>query len=204
MPKNKTTRSQVKWEPAAFYEWYEQLPIEKRVQAWKDLKRDQQKVYIEWKTFRAFAVASGLDIDPRSIGTCDPNETTPPLPDVRCLLSGDVAYFELGEVTEEDLAQKASLAMKNRLKVYGGAVSQRQPLVRIFLKKCRNRYTTNGRPLHLVLHFAVGRQSPFEPQLSADLEKWRDRLIARIRRSPFTSVWLYDDWQKEVLVRLDR
>lgn len=64
------------------------------------------------------------------------------------------------------MARTASIALKNRAHVYGGSVSQRRPLVRIFLKKCRNRYTTKGRPLHLVLHFAVGRQSPFEPQLN--------------------------------------
>ena len=196
--------AKVKWEPAAFHLWYERLPIRKRVQAWNDLKGDRKKLYIEWKTFRAFAIASGLDIDPRSVETCDPNAAAPPLPDVRCLVSGELEYFELGEVTAEDLARKASIAMKNRQSVYGGVVSQRKPLVRIFLKKCRNRYTTNGRPLQLILHFAVGHQSPIEPVLNADLLKWRDRLVERIRRSPFSCVWLYDDWQKRVLVRLDR
>jgi hypothetical protein len=197
-------RSKTIWEPAAFYQWYERLPIDKRETVWNDLKRDQQKVYIEWKTFRDFATASGLDIDPRSIETCDPNAASPPLPDVCCLVSGEPAYFELGEVTDEGLARIASIAQKNRDPVYGGAFLQRQPLVRIFLKKCRNRYTTNGCPLHLVLHFAVGRQSPFVPQLNNDLEKWRDRLVRRIQRSQFDSVWLYDDWRKRVLVRLDR
>jgi len=172
--------------------------------AWDDLERDHRKVYVEWKTFRAFATASGLDIDLRSIEMCDPNAAAPPMPDVNCLVSGELVYFELGEVTGENLARTASIALKNRQKIFGGAVSQRQPLIRIFLKKCRKRYTTNGRPSHLVLHFAVGRQSPFEPQLNDDLEKWRDRLIQRIRRSQFSSIWLYDDWKKVVLARLDR
>ena len=193
-----------KWEPAAFYRWYERLPIDKREQVWDDLKPHQQKLYIEWKTFRGFAAASGLDIDPRSIETFDPNAASPPLPDIGCLVAAQPAYFELGEVTDEDLARTASIAQKNREPVYGGAFLQRQPLVRIFLKKCRKRYTTNGCPLHLVLHFTVGRQSPFEPQLNQDVTKWRDRLVKRIRRSQFTSVWLYDDWKKRVLVRLER
>jgi hypothetical protein len=192
------------WEPAAFYEWYEALSNHKRVKAWGDLKREHQKTYIEWKTFRSFAGASGLDIDPRSIETCDPNAASPPLPDVRCLLSGEETYFELGEVTSEDLARTASIALKKRAHVYGGVQSQRQSLLRIFLKKCRNRYTTNGHPLHLVLHFAVGRQSPIEPQLAADLSKYGERLIKRIRRSPFICLWVYDDWQERVLARLER
>jgi hypothetical protein len=172
--------------------------------AWADLKRDQQKIYIEWKTFRAFIGASCLDIDPRSIEMCDPNAATPPLPDIRCLVSGELEYFELGEVTEEQLAEAASKAMKERQGVFGGAVSQRKPLVRIFLKKCRNHYTTNGSRLHLILYFAVGRQSPCESQLKQDLDRWRDLLVKRIRRSHFCAVWLLDGWQKRVLVRLDR
>ena len=197
-------RPRTQWNPAVFEEWYAKQPTQTRQRAWDDLKRDQQKVYIEWKTFRAFAAASNLDIDPRAVEMCDPNAAKPPLPDVRCLVSGELEYFELGEVTEENLARTASIAMKNRQSVYGGVVSQRKPLVRIFLKKCQNRYTTNGRPLHLVLHFAVGRQSPFEPQLNDDLEKWRVLLVKRIRRSAFFSVWLYDDWQNRVLFRLER
>ena len=192
--------AKVKWEPAAFHLWYERLPIRKRVQAWNDLKGDRKKLYIEWKTFRAFAIASGLDIDPRSVETCDPNAAAPPLPDVRCLVSGELEYFELGEVTEEDLARKASIALKNRLSVYGGAVSQRQPLARICLQKCCKRYTTNGCPLHLILHFAVSRQVPNEISLKDDLSS----LLEPIRRSPFTSVWLYDGWDKRVLERLGR
>jgi hypothetical protein len=50
----------------------------------------------------------------------------------------------------------------------------------------------------------VGRQSPFEPQLNEDVKKWRCRLVERIRRSQFASVWLYDDWRKRVLVQLER
>jgi len=192
------------WEPAAFSYWYEKLPTEKRQRVWDALKRDQRKVYNEWMTFRSFAKSSPLDIDPRSIEMCDPNSASPPLPDTRCRISGQLEYFELGEVTSEGLARTASIAQRNRVAVYGGGFLQRQPLVRIFLKKCRNRYTTKGNPLHLILYFAVGHQSPFEPQLNYDMERWRMRLVERIRRSPFTSVWLYDDWQKRVLFRLDR
>src|ERR1035437_502844 len=71
----------IKWEPGAYHHWYEKLPSQKRSRAWGDLKREYQKVYIEWKTFRAFAQASALDIDPRSIETCDPNAASPPLPE---------------------------------------------------------------------------------------------------------------------------
>lgn len=196
--------AKTKWEPAAFYLWYEKLPIHKRVEAWDDVSREQQKLYIEWKTFRAFALASGLDIDLRSIENCDPSVCSPPLPDFRCAVSGRTEYFEIGEITDEALARKASLAVKNRQKGYGGPFLQRQPLLRIFLKKCRNHYTTNGFPLHLVLHFSVGRQSPFESMLREDVTVCHERLVQRIKKSQFQSAWIYDDWQKQILVRLQR
>jgi hypothetical protein len=192
--------AKVKWEPAVFHESCEKLPVRDQRRLWDDLKPEQKKLLFEWKTFQAFARISGLDIDLRSIEMCDPNAALPPLPDVRCRVSGQLEYFELGEVTAEDLARKASIALKNRLSVYGGAVSQRQPLARICLQKCRKRYTTNGCPLHLILHFAVSRQVPNEISLKDDLSS----LLKPIRRSPFTSVWLYDGWDKRVLVRLGR
>jgi hypothetical protein len=189
-----------KWEPAVFHEACEKLPVRDQRRLWDDLKQQHKKLLFEWKTFWAFARVSGLDIDPGSIEMCDPNAASPPFPDVRCRVSGQLEYFELGEVTAEDLARKASIAMKNRSGVYGGATSQRQPLARICLKKCRKRYTTNGRPLHLIMHFAVGRQVPNELSLPDDLSS----LMEPLRQSPFTSVWLYDGWEKQVLLRLDR
>ena len=186
-----------RWEPAVFHEACEKLPVREQRRLRDGLKPDDKKLLFEWKTFRAFARVSGLDIDPRSIEMCDPNAASPPFPDVRCRVSGQFEYFELGEVTAEDLARKASIAMKNRSGVYGGATSQRRPLARICLKKCRKRYTTNGRPLHLILHFAVGRQVPNERSLPDDLSS----LMGPIRRGPFACVWLYDGWDQRVLVR---
>ena len=194
--------AKLKWEPAAFDWWYKRLPAQKRRVVWEDTKAEHRKLYLERETFLAFADASGLDIDPRSIENCDPNAAAPSLPDIRCLVSGQEHFFELGEVVDEDLARTASVAAKNREHVYGGAVSQTQPLVRIFLKKCRSRYTVNGRPLHLVLYFSVGHQSPIEPLLFPDIAKWRGRLVERIGKSQFDTVWLYDDWKKRILEKL--
>lgn len=192
------------WNPADFHHWYERSPCKKRERALMDLTQGQKRLYNEWKIFKKFASVSRQDIDPRSIEMCDPNAATPPLPDVRCLVSGREEYFELGEVTGEALARAASIANMQRHSVHAGVVSQRRPLVRIFLKKCRKRYTTNGCPLHLILHFTVGRQAPFEPQIVSDVQNLRASLVQRIRLSQFSSVWLYDDWQQVVLGNLNR
>ena len=73
-----------------------------------------------------------MDIDPRSIEMCSPHDADPPLPDVRCLVSGQTVYFELGEVTDESFARAAGNAKKNRDAVFGEALGQRQPLTRLF------------------------------------------------------------------------
>jgi hypothetical protein len=192
------------WNPAAFHESSGVLPVQERQQAWRDLRAHQRKTYFEWNVFRAFAVASRLDIDSRSVEMCDPNDASPPLPDVRCLVSGELEYFELGEVTSEDLARRATMARRNNWAVYSGTSPQEEPFVRIFLKKCRSRYTTRGRPLHLIMHYAVGRLVPSELVLSSLFLRSHDYFIEQIRLSPFACVWVYDDWDKSILIRFER
>jgi len=95
-----------RWEPAVFSRSVREAASSGAAAAAGRSQARRQEALFEWKTFRAFARVSGLDIDPRSIEMCDPNAASPPFPDVRCRVSGQFEYFELGEVTEEDLARK--------------------------------------------------------------------------------------------------
>jgi hypothetical protein len=179
------------------------MPIEKMKQAWDNLKAPERKLCEEWMMFREFTEASNLDVDPGSIEMCDPNAAKPPLPDIRCLLSGKQEYFELGEVVDESLAEAGSIARKNQEDVYGGFVDPPQvPFERMIIQKCGKRYTTNGCPLDLVLYFE--QQFPIESLLNGYLDQSRNRLIRYIGESQFNSVWIYNNWQKQVLSRLGR
>jgi len=142
------TLSNSKSERAAFCGWYAALPIHKRVKAWGDLKREHQKTYVEWKTFRSFAGASGLDIDPRSIETCNPNASLAAA--AACAVSPFrwETYFELGEVTSGRPRKNRQYSLeKTSTRLRRRAVSAATDTLH-FLKKCRNRYTTKGHPPH--------------------------------------------------------
>jgi hypothetical protein len=188
------------WNAAEFHHWYNQMPPDERKRkAWDDLSLDQRKRYIEWWTFGNFARIAPLDIDPRSI-----ENREPPEPDIRCLISRAEHYFELGEVTDQTLARTAGIAAKNRQTIFAGKFSQLDPLVRIFRQKCSKKYSTNGHPLHLLLHYSVGRQVPHTAHLRAEISKWGRVIVKRLQRSPFASVWLYDGWDNTVIAYVQR
>jgi hypothetical protein len=189
-----------KWNSADFHYWYSRMPRdERKSQAWGDLSQDQQKLYREWLTFRDFARTAPLDIDPRTVENCEP-----PLPDIRCRISQEEHYFELGEVTDETLAKQAGIAAKQGDGIFGGSVSQLSALCRIFQQKCSKEYVTNGRQLHLLLHYSVGHQFPNTVQLQEEIARRHQGIVNELQKSPFASLWLYDGWDNRVIASLQR
>ncbi|HUY12895.1 MAG TPA: hypothetical protein VMX16_04585 [Terriglobia bacterium] len=187
------------WDPAEFHHWHSKLPHGPKGRAWNDLRPDQQKVYREWWAFEKFASVAPLDVDPRTI-----ENRKPPEPDIRCRISGKEHYFELGEVTDKIIAQKASEATKRRQHISGGWFSQLPPLWRIFKQKCSKIYLTSGRPLHLLLYYAVGHQFPHTELLREEISKGHQRIVSELQKSPFSSVWLYDQWDNSVIAYVQR
>jgi hypothetical protein len=189
----------VSWNPAEFHHWYIQLPVERKEKVWDSLRSDQRKLYTEWWTFGKFASVAPLDIDPRTIENCDPPE-----PDILCQMSRQQHYFELGEVTDESIAQKAGIAAKQGQDIFGGTYSQLAPLERIFEQKCLKKYVTHGHPLHLLLHYSVGHQVPHAALVRAEISKGQQAIVDRLQQSPFTSLWLYDGWGNSVIAYVQR
>ena len=182
------------WNAEQFHQWYSRMPVEKRAQVWDELRSDQKKLYTEWRTFRDFANVAPLDIDPRTI-----DNREPPEPDVHCLISSKEHYFELGEVTDQALARAAGIAAKQGQDVFAGQFSQLAPLIRIFQRKCAKTYDTNGRPVHLLLHYSVGHQVPHSALLRAEVSQGQQAIMRELQNSPFSSLWLYDGWEKEII-----
>jgi hypothetical protein len=188
------------WDPAEFDNWYNRLPLgEQRRRVWKDLSSDQRKLWNEWSTFRAFASAAPLDIDPRTIKGC-----SSPLADILCLISGKPHYFELGEVTDEGLARRTSIAAKEGKSIFGGSFMQWEPLCRIYDQKCSNTYDTQGHKLHLLLYFSTDRQVPYTEALQIDIARERKRVEQKLHNSPFTSAWLFDGWEQLIIGHIER
>ncbi len=81
-------------------------PEQKR-KAYYSLPSGTRKELAEMNAFTGFAAAASLNVDS---GTSK-NET-PPLPDISCSIGGAPYLFELGEITDEDLAADVSMSLR--------------------------------------------------------------------------------------------
>ena len=69
--------------------------------------REDQKAERERVIFGQFIAASELEVQARSIAS-----ERPPKPDISCVIGGEKHYFELGEVTDLNLAARVATALK--------------------------------------------------------------------------------------------
>ncbi len=110
------------------------------------LKKDARKSAVEMAIFRAFGAASSLAIDEGS-----EQNRNPDYPDVECTISGALHFFELGRIISSEVAEKLD---PNRRKPESGfSFNQEQPFLDIVDSKKRKKYTTDGEPVDLILHF---------------------------------------------------
>ena len=188
------------WNPAEFHDNYSRMPIdEAERQVWDGLTPGQRKVYGEWRTMNKFAEVCGLGIDPKTV-----ESRNPPEPDCLCEISAKKHYFELGEVTDQDLAQQAGIAAKNKQENFSGPYSQLEPLMRIFTQKCAKSYLANGLPVHLLLHYAVGHHVPHAVLVQGEIGKRKTDIVSQLRQSAFRSVWIYDAWDNRVITHVQQ
>ena len=100
----------------------------------------------EMSVFNSFAIASPLAIDEGSAVNA-----FPPYPDIRCTISGQLHWFELGQIISEEVAEKTNA---RRRRIGGGfSFSQEGSFVEIARKKATKAYQTQGAPVDLILHF---------------------------------------------------
>jgi hypothetical protein len=107
-------------------------------------------------------------------------------------------------VTDESIAQKAGIAARQGEDIFEGAYSQLAPLMRIFDQKCLKKYVTHGHPLHMLLHYSVGHQVPYTALIRNEISKGQQAIADQLRKSPFTSLWLYDGWENSVIAYVQR
>jgi len=80
--------------------------------------------------FLGFAAAGSLNVES---GTAV-NEK-PPLPDISCTIDDAPYLFELGEITDEELAADVNTSLRKGVDGGGGFFSEEKPLIRIIRKK---------------------------------------------------------------------
>jgi hypothetical protein len=156
--------------------------------AYDALSGAEKKRRLEMKIFKGFAGATNLKVDPGS----EKNEE-PPLPDISCTVQGMPKFYELGEITDQDLAKNLSQSGSAST---GGFFDEKGPLLRMLSKKAGSAYQTNGLPVELILHY--DKQFPFLP---VEQLKGREAEIvaALLPSGPFSRIWIYDSWSNSLL-----
>lgn len=137
----------------------------------------------ELRAFVGFGNASGLTIRPNSVVCLDP-----PRPDIGCRLGSSPYLFELGEVTDEDLARRYSKCVRMG-QITGGFYSQAEPLKRMIESKAQKAYECDGAPTDLVLYY--WKQAPYCPAVQQVLIELRSVIHHMLSTGPFSRIWLY-------------
>lgn len=151
----------------------------------------QEKQARERLMFSGFAAQSGLEIDHASIASC-----SPPLPDIRCTISGTPYFFELAEVVPQEQAQ--ALATKGVYTTGFPDTAEKGPkaMEAIIRRKQTKTYQTDGAPVDLLLYFnkdfaiylldeTSGDDAPTDIDLAVHDCK---------QHGPFTRIWTYCSW----------
>jgi len=164
----------------------EDIYSEDRKKEWESFSSEDQKKIEESLAFIGFVSASDLPIDP----LCHENED-PPLPDIRSTLDGVTYYFELGEITDEGLARRASRSRKTG-QITFGFFSQEDPLLKMLREKCARSYPTKDAPVDLLLYYS--KQYPHAQMLAECLAIHEAEITGLIGRSQYARVWIYSTW----------
>lgn len=162
-----------------------------RAALWDSLSRDEQQQARESLMFISFAKNTGLIADPYNHFNENPRR-----PDIRTSIKGHDYYFELGEITDQELAKGVSDSMKSK-KFSGCAFSQGEPLEKMLRQKCKKTYQTDRAPVDLLLFYWI--QSPNEESIDEYLNANSSEVRELIQSSQFERIWIYDSDSGKVL-----
>jgi hypothetical protein len=155
-----------------------------------ELKGAERKRRLEMLVFQAFALASGLPVDEGSAENRDPD-----YPDILCTISGQNYWFELGQIINEEVAEK--LNPDRRRQEGGFSYDQEEPFVKIITSKATKNYVTGGAPVDLVLHFDLRLGSAATVKRLVD--KHAALLDSLTLKGPFKRVWVFDAHTRTVV-----
>jgi hypothetical protein len=162
-------------------ETYDALSISDRRKTYNEIMSSADRKRMgELRAFLGFAKAARLPIALSTVVCLDP-----PYPDIRCSLDSTPYFFELGEVTDQGLAQRYGESLRTGA-ITGGWFSQEVPLKRIFTSKTQKRYETGGAPVDLLLYY--WKQTPYDPVVQQVFSE----LGAVFLSGPFSRIWLYE------------
>jgi len=165
-------------------------PEEKRC-SYFALSSKTKKELAERSAFLGFIEAAKVKVDPDSAANEEPL-----LPDISCKIEGAPYFFELGEITDENLAKDISTSLRDGIDGEGGFFSEEQPLIRIVRKKKSKTYQTNGAPMDLVLYY----DKQFQIAPAEYLKLYKADIDACVTPDgAFSRIWIYSSWTKSIL-----
>lgn len=154
-----------------------------RRRAYNALPGAEKKRIAEMKVFSSFAQTAQLAIDSVTV-----HSEEPPKPDIFCKIDGRDYYFELGEVTDCELAGQLGQASKT-MEPAPGPFSQEEPFAYMLQEKTKKTYETGGVPVDLVLYF--DKQYPMIEGIREHVAKYATELGLLVSSGPFERVWIY-------------
>lgn len=159
--------------------------------------QENQRASRERQIFAAFAASAKLKIDAGSVSS-----EAPPKPDISCTILGCRHYFELTEITDNDLARNVSVNLKAQV-TNGGPYSDDEPLLKSLSAKAGRNYDgVVGGQLELLAYYDKQRP-PFglEPSTKTQLALlFRKMLIF----GEWSRISLYDSNETKVLLVYSR
>lgn len=143
----------------------------------------------ELSIFRAFTEAAGLAVPPESI-----QSQSPPAPDVRCVVSGDLRFFELTRAADQGMADDVGQLLAEGRRTGQGGVGEvhtyddRQILRATVEKKAAKTHETGGVRCDLLVYYDGVFHALAAPDLiRATLAELRER-----HRLRWGYIWVFD------------
>jgi hypothetical protein len=171
---------------------YDALSIQERRRIYSsEMSSDERKRMSELRVFLDFAEAAHLPIQHGTVQCFEP-----PHPDLGCEMDGALHFFELGEVTDSDVARRRSQLLRE-MKPLGGCFNQEKPLRSIILSKSRIRYQASGAPISLVLYY--WKMGPHTSEVQRVLRELQSEIDSMLRTDGYSKIWLYEH-PKRILV----
>jgi histidyl-tRNA synthetase len=153
----------------------------------------RHEMRLSWKReiFREFLKRTNMPVDFESIATSEVSGLN-----FTCEVDGQIRYFKLTEIVDEDLARNYNISMKT-MEPHGGAFSQEEPLRRVFQARASRPYHVGDIPIELVAYYDKQAPPTYDPQMIP-------RTIGRtaeymIESRGWARVWVYDTRHKQVL-----
>ena len=154
----------------------------------------------ELAVFVEFAHTALLPVDPASIESRPQGE-----PDIRCLLDGELVFFELGRLLDEGMQRLKLKAMRTApQQVSMSDYDVKLPEREMLRSKLAKRYETSGAPIELLLYYDNENWLVGDVPAANDFWGHADHvMLPLINEAPdrFRRVWVYERHRPSVLWR---